>query len=476
MRRTNTPLFVILGAGIVLGIALGWSLKNSEPASAAPPAAQADSPRKILYYRNPMDTKIISDKPSKDSMGMDYIPVYADAESKNKTEPAQADSPRKILYYRNPMNPQITTDKPSKDNMGMDYIPVYADADAGSKDTGIRIDPRQVQNLGVRTGVVENRTFARSVHTVGTVLIDERGVSAFSPKVSGWLERLHVKAVGDVVERGQALAEIYSPELLSAQEEYRIAAQAGRQLMSTGDAAMHDDTQALVQAARERLRLLDIPAAAIAALTQGKPAQRTVSLRAPYRGIVTQIDVREGASVTAEMRMFTLADLSHVWVNVEIYANQLPWVKVGDPVELKLAFMPGRHWQGRIDYLYPTLNPQSRTVTARLVFDNADGVLRPGMYADATIGAAERSTVLAVPREAVLHTGTQDSVILALGEGRFQPVIVHVGAENNDYAEIIDGLREGQKIVLSGQFLLDAEANFQGASARMQGGDEQHKH
>lgn len=427
MRRTNTLLFVTLGAGIALGVALSWSLKTPAPTQApsATPTAQANTPRKILYYRNPMDPKITADKPSKDSMGMDFVPVYAEA--------------------------------------------------AGN-DAGISIDPRQVQNLGVRTGVVEKRAFARSIHTVGTVLTDERGVSAFSPKVSGWLERLHVKAVGDVVERGQTLAEIYSPELLSAQEEYRIASQAGRKLMGIGDPAMHHETQDLVQAARERLRLLDIPAADIAALTAGKPAQRTVSLRAPYRGIVTELDVREGASVTPEMRLFTLADLSHVWVNVEVYANQLPWVKVGDPVDLTLAFIPGRHWQGRIDYLYPTLNPQSRTVTARLLFDNADGVLRPGMYANATIGAAERSTVLAVPREAVLRNGTQDSVILALGEGRFQPVIVHLGAENDDYIEIIDGLQEGQKIVLSGQFLLDAEANFQGAGARMQGGDAQHEH
>jgi Cu(I)/Ag(I) efflux system membrane fusion protein len=422
MRRTNTLLIVTLGAGIALGIALGWWLKTPAPETHARPTAQPDSPRKILYYRNPM-------------------------------------------------NPQVTADKPSKDSMGMDYIPVYADAENTGADSGIRIDPRLVQNLGVRTGIVEKRAFSRSVRTVGTVLIDERGVSAFSPKVSGWLERLHAKAVGDVVERGQPLAEIYSPELLSAQEEYRIAVQASRKLLGAGDAAMHHETQDLVQAARERLRLLDIPAADIAALTQGKPAQRTVSLRAPYRGIVTELDVREGASVTPEMRLFTLADLSRIWVNVEVYANQLPWVKVGDPVELTLAFVPGRRWQGRIDYLYPTLNPQSRTVTARLLFDNPDGVLRPGMYANATIGAAERSTVLAVPREAVLRTGTQDSVILALGEGRFQPVMVHVGAENDDFVEIIDGLQAGQKIVLSGQFLLDAEANFQGAGARMQGGD-----
>ena len=420
MRRTNTLLIVTLGAGIVLGIALGWSLKTPAPAPTATAAAPADSPRKILYYRNPMNPKITADQPTKDAMGMDYTPVYADAKS---------------------------------------------------NDAGIRIDPRQTQNLGVRTGVVEKRAFARSIHTVGTVLADERGISAFSPKVNGWLERLQVKAVGDVVERGQTLAEIYSPELLSAQEEYRIAVQSGRQLMSAGDATLHDETQALVQAARERLRLLDLPASDIAALTQGKPAQRTVSLRAPYRGIVTELTVREGARVTPEMRLFTLADLSHVWVNIEVYANQLPWVKVGEPVELSLAFIPDRRWQGRIDYLYPTLNPQSRTVTARLLFDNTEGVLRPGMYANATIDAAESGKVLSVPREAVLRTGTQDIVILALDAGHFQPVTVHTGAENDDSVEIIDGLREGQKIVLSGQFLLDAEANFQGAEARMEGGN-----
>ena len=420
MHATKSVLLFTLAVGIAAGTALGWFLK-------APPAVHGG------------------------------------------VQAAPADKTRKILYYRSPMDPKVTSPTPAKDSMGMDYVPVYAGEDTA--ESGIRIDPRLTQNLGVRTGVVEQRDFARAIHGVGTVMVDERGVSTFSPKVSGWVERLHVKAVGDVVQRGAPLAEIYSPELLSAVEEYRVAVQAGKQLMGAGDAAMHDETRALAAAARDRLRLLDLSDADIAALEHGAAPRRTVTLRAPFRGIVTELGVRQGASVTPEMRLFSLADLSRVWVNVEIYAAQLPWVKVGDPVNLTLAFVPGRRWQGRIDYLYPTLNNQSRTVTARLAFDNPDGVLRPGMYANAEIAAQTRTAILAVPREALIRTGTQDSVILALGDGRFRPAVVRTGAENDGYVEILDGLHAGERIVLSGQFLLDAEANFQGAAARMQGGD-----
>lgn len=424
MRQTKTLLLVTLIAGIALGGALVWFYKvppDASSATAAKPAASAQDAKKILYYQNPMDPKITSDKPMKDNMGMDYLPVYAGGKQK--------------------------------------------------AESGIRIDPREVQNLGVRTALVEKRTFTRAIRAVGTVTMDERGISAFSPKVAGWLQSLHVKAVGDVVERGQTLAAIYSPELFSAEEEYRIAARAGQHIMTGSSDTMQAETRALAQAARTRLELLDVPAADIAALAAGRAPARTVTLRAPFRGVVTELNVREGVSVTPETRLFTLADLRRVWVNAELYADQLPWVKRGDPVELTVSFMPGRRWQGTIDYLYPTVNNASRTVTARLAIDNPDGVLRPGMYATATVAGDKQTAALAVPREAILHNGNQDSVILAVGEGHFEPVIVHVGPGNDDYVTVVDGLKEGQRIVLSGQFLLDAEASFQGATARMQGGD-----
>ncbi len=379
------------------------------------------------------------------------------------SSPTRMQDERRILYYRNPMDASITSKQPAKDSMGMDYIPVYADGDgAQAAQGGVRIDARVAQNLGVRTARVERRTLARSLHAPGTVMADEGALSHFNPRASGWLTRLYVRTLGEVVERGAPLAELSSPELYGAQEDYRIARAA--------HAAGHGDA-ALVAAARARLDYLGVPAARIAALDRGAGALRSLTLTAPFRGVVTEINVREGGYATPETRLYALADLSRVWVNVELYARDLPWVKPGDAVTLSLPHLPGREWQGRIGYLYPTLNAESRTTQARLSFDNADGVLRPGMYADARIAAAPR-TVLAVPREALIRTGSGESVLIARGEGRFEPVAIVSGAEDDMHVEIVSGLSEGQAIVLSGQFLLDAEASFQGAATRMQGGDE----
>ncbi|MEW5792428.1 MAG: efflux RND transporter periplasmic adaptor subunit [Pseudomonadota bacterium] len=457
----------VLLAGALLataaaGIGLGWWLKErAGPAHA--PAPQQE--RKILYYRNPMDPSITSPVPKKDEMGMDYLPVYAEDAEAPKRE-------RRILYYRNPMNPAITSDKPMKDEMGMDYLPVYAEEGAQDDSGVIRIDPRVVQNLGVRTAPASRQRFGRAIDTVGTVAVDEHRVTFLNPKISGWLERLHARAVGDVVRPGQVLAEIYSPELVSAQEEYLVALRGAARLRQAQDARLDAESQALVQAARERLRLLDLPPAEIRALERRGTARRTTPLRAPHGGVITELNAREGSYVGPDTRIVSLADLSRVWVNVEIYAEQLPWVKAGDPVTLRIPGLPGRQWQGRIDYLYPTLNAQSRTVQARLAFPNPDGVLRPGMYANAHVAGNVRDNVLTVPREALIRTGERTLVILALGEGRFRPAPVRTGAESGDAVEILEGVQEGQRVVTSGQFLLDAEASLQGALNRLQGGEQ----
>ncbi|MDX1252451.1 MAG: efflux RND transporter periplasmic adaptor subunit [Gammaproteobacteria bacterium] len=376
---------------------------------------------------------------------------------------------KKILFYRHPMNPSITSPTLQKDEMGMAYIPVYTEEEKKTEATGVvSIDPRIVQNLGARTAAVGRHRFAVPIDTVGTVAIDERGISFFNPKVSGWVERLHVRAVGDSVRRSQLLAEIYSPELVSAQEEFLVALHGAKRF---NDSPLAKDSASLLETARARLRLLDVPDAEIQSLERGAVIRRTVKIHAPHAGTVTELTMREGGYVTPDTRLYSLADLSRVWVNVEIYASQLGRVKQGDPVTLHLAFMPGREWRGRIDYLYPTVNAQSRTVQARLVFDNPGGALRPGMYANATIQTSMRDNVLAVPREALLRTGTQEVVILALGEGRFKPVTVRAGTEDGGMVEILEGLEEGNQVVLSGQFLIDAEASFKSAMSRLEGGD-----
>lgn len=381
-------------------------------------------------------------------------------------EPAK----RKILYYKNPMGTGHTSPVPMKDDMGMDYIPVYADENAAAADSGtVKIDPRLVQNLGVRTASVERRNIGQSIETVGTVVVDEHRISYLNPRVSGWLETLQARAVGDTVKRGQVLATIYSPDLVSAQEEFLVALRGVRQ--RTADPQFASESRALLDAARERLRLLNLPEAEIRALERSGKAQRSVPLRAPHGGIITELNARQGGYVTPDIRIYTLADLSRVWVNVDIYASQLPWIKPGDPVTLSIPALPERQWQGRIDYLYPTLNTQSRTVQARLAFANPDGVLRPGMYGTARIQAGSQAERLVVPSEAVLRGANRNVVLIAEGEGRFRPVVVRTGAESGGFTEILDGLQAGQKAVVSGQFLIDSEASLKGLLNRLQAGD-----
>lgn len=468
MNTKKIPMLVaVISASIVIGIGAGWLLNDRLQFGSTMPSQKtmtesASPEKKALFYRNPMDASITSPVPLKDNMGMDYIPVYEDAAQKTKTE-------REILFYRNPMNPDVTSPSPQKDNMGMDYIPVYAE---GAADAGIvEIDPRVVQNLGVRTTTVQRHLFSATIDTVGTVAIDERGISFFNPKISGWMEHVYIKAVGDTVQRGQLLAEIYAPELVSAQEEFLVALNGVKRFT---DSPLLKDSQSLLETARVRLRLLDVSNAEIQALEQGaqtfeQGTRRTIKLYAPHNGIVTELNMREGGYITPDTRLYSLADLSRAWVIMEVYASQIAFVKPGNPVTLRAAYMPGREWRGRVDYLYPTLNPQSRTVQARLVFNNPGNVLRPGMYVNANIQSSPKPPVLAVPREALLRTGTQDVVIVALGEGRFKPMRVRTGVENNEFTEILAGLEAGQQVVLSGQFMLDAEASFKGAMNRLEG-------
>ncbi len=461
--KKNPLLLGVAGAGIAIGIAAGWLLnarfQSNVTISPMQTVTLSTTEKKVLFYRNPMDASITSPVPQKDNMGMDYIAVYEDENSKTESE-------GRILFYRNPMDPNITSPMPQKDNMGMDYIPVYADKKAAAG--VLEIDPRVVQNLGVRTTVVQRQSFATPIDVIGTVAVDERGISFFNPKISGWVERVYVKALGDSVQRGQLLAEIYAPELVNAQEEFLVAMNGVKRF---SDSPLSKDSQSLLDTVRERLRLLDMSNADIEALERSGKVRRTVKLYASHHGIITELNMREGGYVTPDIRLYSLADLSRIWVIMEIYANQTDFVKRGDLVILHATHVPGREWRGHIDYLYPTLNPQSRTVQARLVFDNPDNVLRPGMFVNASIQSSPRMQTLAIPREALLRTGMQNVVIVALSEGRFKPVKVRIGTETSKFIEILEGLDVNQRVVLSGQFLLDAEASFTGGLHRLEGGN-----
>jgi Cu(I)/Ag(I) efflux system membrane fusion protein len=366
--------------------------------------------------------------------------------------PAAASGERKVLYWYDPMVPDQHFDKPGKSPfMDMDLVPKYAD-EAGT--AGVAIDPRTLQNLGVRTAVAERGRLWRRIDTVGYVRNDENRVAVLQARSEGWIERLHVRALNETVRAGQLIAEVYSPTLYAAQEEYLLA------LRQNEDAAWR-------QAARQKLSFLGLAEAQIARLEREGRAQRRVAYYAPIAGVVTELPAKEGAAISAGMPMLTLADLSRVWVTAEVVEDQGAWIAPGKSVEVKLASLPGEVFEGKVDYVYPAVNPETRTHSLRIVLANPGLRLKPGMYANVTVFGGKGEEAVLVPSEAVIQTGQRALVLVAQGEGRYAPVAVKTGMESEGKTAILAGLSGGEQVVTSGQFLIESEANLRGALARL---------
>jgi Cu(I)/Ag(I) efflux system membrane fusion protein len=367
---------------------------------------------------------------------------------------------RKALYWYDPMVPQQRFDKPGRSPfMDMDLVPKYADEEAGGGDSGhapVTLSGAVVQNLGIRTAQVQRGTLARTVRAVGRVAYDEARLAHVHPRAAGWIERLVVRAEGEPVKKGQELAALYAPDILSAQVDFLIATEP----QGPGERRVKADK------ARNLLRLLDVPEAVIRDIERSRETRNTVPVLAPADGIVTQLTAREGMYVTPGSEMFAIADLSRVWVLVDVFEHQLAWIAPGLPAQIQVTAYPGRTWKGRVDYLYPELDPKTRTLRVRLVFPNPDLELKPNLFADVTIQGVPREA-LHIPREALIATGERESVVKALGEGRFQPVDVVTGMRSGETVEILSGLGEGDTVVVSGQFLIDSESSLKASFGRL---------
>ena len=400
-----------------------------------------------------------------------FLPVPSPASktplpnAQSQTGQRKTAKPR-ILYWANPMNPAIHASHPMKDNMGMAYIPVYAHAPTASS-TGLSVDSRMVQQLGVRVVTVQRRYLGRVLTTVGTVAEDENRVFTITPRFSGWVTNLAVRAVGDPVAAGGVLAQVYSPGVYSAEQEYLLA--------QSGDSAAGTAGRELRAAATQRLRLLGLSSAEIAGLRRSGVARRQVTIYAPVSGVVQQLTAHQGGYLSAQSSLMEIANLDRVWVQVALYGYQLPWVHIGDRVKLRSEEFPGKVWQGRLSFLYPTQNPQSRTVTARLSFANPGDTLRPGMYVTAQVWT-QAHRALAVPDSAILRTEQGNFVMLQQAAGHFLPVQVQVGPTADGWTAIPHGLHAGDKVVDNAQFLLYSESQFQSVQARMLGGNPSSKH
>lgn len=378
---------------------------------------------------------------------------------------AQSMAGPKILYYRNPMGLPDTSDVPKKDSMGMDYIPVYADEAESSGGTVVKISVDKVQMLGVKTEQVGLRQINRNVRAVGRIEADERRVYNIAPKFEGWVDQLLVDATGDVVKPGQNLFEVYSPELISAQREYLIALQGVKSMKDAAPEAQ-GGMQELAQASLMRLKSWDIGDEDLRKLRETGEVKRTIAYRSPVNGIVTEKAAIKGMRFMPGEMMYKIADLSTLWVIADVSEQDSGLIKTGQLAKIRLDAYPGREFSSRVTYVYPTLNAQTRTTQVRLELANAGGLLRPGMYAQVELaGLGSKGRVVAVPDTAVINSGRREVVLVDLGEGRFEAREVKLGVRSDDYVEVLEGIRKGEKVVVSANFLIDAESNLKAVIA-----------
>lgn len=372
---------------------------------------------------------------------------------------ATAEGGRKLLYYRNPMGLPDTSPVPKKDPMGMDYIAVYEGEDNPASDSGVKVSAEKVQKSGVKSAVVERRVIDRIVRATGRIEVDERRVFAVAPKFEGWIERLHVNVTGQPVVRGQALFEVYSPELVSAQREYAIAARAAAEATPESRPAM----QQLAEASLTRLANWNVDAES----AKGG-VSRTLTFRSPAAGVVTEKKAVQGMRFMPGEVLYQIADLSSVWVLADVPEQDIAQVKHGGKATLRVDAYPDKSFTGTVAYIYPTLKAETRTISVRIELANPGGLLKPAMYAQVEFAVGHRGTVLAVPTAAVIDSGTRKVVVADLGEGRFEPREVKTGVRGEAFIEIIEGLQEGERVVAAGNFLIDSESNLKAALGGME--------
>jgi len=448
--KINATVAIVIA--LVIAVGIGWYVgRSSLPMQMTSETAVEHSIKHLdSKYQCPMHPNIVKDKEGSCPIcGMALIPVEQDKPATKKE--------KKILYWVAPMDPNYRRDKPGKSPMGMDLEPVYSEGDEGEsldeKGPVVKISAAVENNLGVRTARVESGKLWRKIDTVGYVDLDESKVSHIHLRVDGWIEKLAIDSAGDRVKKGQRLFDLYSPKLVNAMEEYLQA--------------LRSNNQRLITASREKLTSLGVSKKQIDQLKKTRKVSQTISVYAPQDGIVSMLMVREGMYVQPKSEVMSLADLSSVWVMAEVFESQSAWVEIEQPADVELSFIPGRTWEGKVDYIYPSLDTKNRTLKVRLRFANPDEILKPNMYANVAIYGGAKENVLSVPREALLRSGGTERLIIAKGNGRFAQRRVVAGMESGDFVEIKSGVSAGEKVVTSSQFLIDSEASLKASLARM---------
>jgi len=458
MNKALISVVVIAAMGIGFGAGY-WLSSSTSPDPTAGMQSQS-SERKVLFWRNPMNPATTSPVFMQDEMGMDYIAVYADEDKPKEKE---------VLFYRNPMNPVITSPVFMQDEMGMDYIPVYADGGGGGDEPAgtVTIDPVTVQNIGVRTVIAETRDLSRALNGLGRVDFNEERLARLHPKTSGWIEELKIDETGKRVSKDTILLSIYSPELVAAQQEYLVALDNWETVGNSAATQMKRSSRTILDSARERLQLFDVAEHQIKELEKNRKLKKQLHIHSAFEGRVMHIGAREGQYVTPKDELYLIADLSRIWVNVDVFEDELSWLKLGDRAEMRVRAQPGRTYEGKITFIHPILNRKSRTVQVRLEFDNSDLSLKPGMFANVTLYVDPQPGAVVVPSEAIVRSGSREQVFVVRAPGKFEPREVTLGVSAGGLTQILSGVEAGEQVVTSSQFLIDSESKLREATAKM---------
>jgi len=465
-QKSNTKLIfltvlitaVVTGATLLTVVKFAGMDHNQSNVAAVIAQAETDGKdskgRKVIYWRAPMDPMEIYDEPGQSKMGMDLVPVYEDEVI---DDPKGKD--RKVVYWKAPMDPTEIYEQPGKSKMGMDLVPVYEDELVGGVD--IKIDPVVEHNMGLKIEKVLKTPIEHSIKTYGHITFDETKTGIVSQKYSGWIEKLYADYTGFFVKKGQPLYEVYSPSLLASQEEY-LSAFKNYQRSKT---ALNRD---LLGSARKRLGYFDIAESEIVSIEKRGEVKRSLVVRSPFTGVVTHKNIVEGVFVKSGASLYTISDLSHVWVEAHIFEYEQNLVFKGQEVEMTLSYNPEKIYKGKIFYISPYLQTKTRDVMVRIDFENQNSELKPDMFARITIKAASDREGISISSEAVIHSGQKKIVFVAKGSGKYTPREVQTGIYlDNGRVEILSGIIPGDRVVISGQFLLDSESKLKEAIQKM---------
>lgn len=455
--------------GLIVALLAGYLMgRSGDHADHEVPAGGETSGKKTAaaktQYTCGMHPFIIQDEPGTCPIcGMNLTPlkpgvVGGDAQT--------AGGERKVKIWQSPMDPTYVSPQPGKDPMGHDLVPVYEDGAGGG--SAITIDPVTTQNMGVRLAAASREEISREIRAVGRIGYEESKQYVVNSKIGGFIERLRINQTGQLVRKGQPLMEIYSPELVAAQEEYLLALRNRSDLAGSEFADISAGGDRLLKAARQRLKYWDISSAQIQRLEKSGKVQKTMTLFSPYSGIVTEKKAFEGMSIEPGMELMQLSDISQVWVYADVFEYELPWVKQGQKAQIEIPFGVNKTLTGKVEYVYPFVDPKTRTVQVRIALPNPGFELKPEMFANVRLQAESARDAVTIPSDAVLNSGTAQHVFVALGEGKFEPRPVKTGlAGENGRVQILSGLKEGEQVVTSAQFMLDSESKLREALQKM---------